>query len=143
MRGTLLWKKDLGVLDAAYYEDPEAQWESGSSPIIHDGIVVVQADVLRGSFLAAFDAATGRSCGATAREDVPDVGHAHRPRRAVAGRRCLSTACSTPAPTTSRPARKSGALSGGGDIPVPTPVAADGLVFITQRARQRGPRSTQ
>src|SRR5262249_18412123 len=38
LKGTLLWKKDLGVLDAGYYEAPDAQWETGSSPIIHDGV---------------------------------------------------------------------------------------------------------
>src|SRR3954471_9618487 len=59
MKGKQLWKKDLGVLDAGYYVAPEAQWETGSSPVIHDGVVVVQADVQRGSFLAAFDASNG------------------------------------------------------------------------------------
>jgi hypothetical protein len=42
MTGRLLWKKDLGLLDSGYYEVPEAQWEFGSSPVIHDGVVVIQ-----------------------------------------------------------------------------------------------------
>src|SRR4051812_30115773 len=71
MKGKQLWKKDLGVLDAGYYVAPEAQWETGSSPVIHDGVVVVQADVQRGSFLAAFDASDGRELWRTSREDVP------------------------------------------------------------------------
>jgi outer membrane protein assembly factor BamB len=45
LKGKLLWQKDLGVLDAGYYEVPEAQWETGSSPILQDGVVVIQADV--------------------------------------------------------------------------------------------------
>ena len=57
MNGKQLWKKDLGVLDAGYFRAPEAQWETGSSPVIHDNVVLVQADVQKGSFLAAFDRA--------------------------------------------------------------------------------------
>ena len=71
MKGTLLWKKDLGVLDAGYYLAPEAQWETGSSPILHDGVVVVQADVQKGSFVAAFDAKDGKELWRKTRDDVP------------------------------------------------------------------------
>src|SRR5215510_13707780 len=56
MKGALLWKKDLGVLDAGFFMVPSAQWETGSSPVLHDGMVIVQADVQKGSFLAMFDA---------------------------------------------------------------------------------------
>lgn len=58
--GRLLWKKDLGVLDAAFFRVPEAQWGFGSSPVIDDGVVYVQADVLKGGFLAAFDVRAGK-----------------------------------------------------------------------------------
>ena len=116
---------------AAYYEVPEAQWETGSSPIIHDGIVVVQADVLTGSFLlATFDAATGKELWRDSRSDVPTWGTPTV--HTVGGRTQLIV----------NGMRHAGAydletgkevwkLSGGGDIPVPTPVASDGLVFIT------------
>ena len=60
LKGTQLWKKDLGVLDAGFYMVPDAQWETGSSPVLHDGMVIVQADVQKGSFLAMFDAKDGR-----------------------------------------------------------------------------------
>src|SRR5262249_27579211 len=30
--GKLLWRRDLGVLDAGGFHDPDAQWEAGSSP---------------------------------------------------------------------------------------------------------------
>lgn len=71
LKGNLLWQKDLGVLDAAFYMVPGAQWETGSSPIIHDGMVIVQADVLKGSFLAMFDAKDGREVWRVSRTDVP------------------------------------------------------------------------
>src|SRR4029079_11711076 len=71
LKGKLLWQKDLGVLDAGFYQVPEAQWETGSSPVLHDGIVVIQADVQKGSFLAAFDASNGRELWRQPRTDVP------------------------------------------------------------------------
>ena len=130
LKGTLLWKKDLGVLDAAYYEVPEAQWETGSSPIIHDGIVVVQADVLTGSFLAAFDAATGRELWRDSRSDVPTWGTPTV--HAVGGATQLIVNGMRHAGAYDlKTGKEIWKLSGGGDIPVPTPVASDGLVFIT------------
>ena len=41
LKGKQLWKKDLGVLDAGWFTDPSAQWETGSSPILHDDVVVI------------------------------------------------------------------------------------------------------
>src|SRR5512134_1448057 len=69
--GRLLWKKDLGVLDAAFFRVAEAQWGFGSSPVVDDGVVYVQADVLTGGFLAAFDLEHGRELWRTPRSDVP------------------------------------------------------------------------
>ena len=59
LNGKLIWKKDLGVLDSGFYMVPTAQWEFSSSPVIHDGVIVIQADVQKESFLAAFDVKTG------------------------------------------------------------------------------------
>src|SRR4029453_64865 len=34
LKGKQLWKKDLAVLDAGWFSDPTAQWETGGSPIL-------------------------------------------------------------------------------------------------------------
>jgi outer membrane protein assembly factor BamB len=130
MNGTQLWSKDLGVLDAGYYMVPDAQWETGSSPILHDGVVVVQADVQKNSFIAAFNAQDGKEIWRIARNDVPtwSTPTIHevngRTQLLVNGMRHVGAYDF-----------KSGEviwkLSGGGDIPVPTPVVSDGLVYIT------------
>ena len=130
LKGKLLWKKDLGVLDAGFYMVPEAQWETGSSPVIHDGIVIVQADVQKGSFLAAFDVRDGKELWRSARSDVPTWGtptiHQVNGQSQVivngmrhAGAYDLKTG------------KEIWKLTGGGDIPVPTPVVSDGLVYLT------------
>ena len=67
--GTLVWKKDVGALDSGWFLDPSYQWGHSSSPIIYQSSVIVQADQSRGSFVAAFDLATGRELWRTARPD--------------------------------------------------------------------------
>src|SRR6185295_16188709 len=58
--GKLLWKKDLGVLNAGWFFDPDYEWGIGSSPIIYKNMVIVQCDIQRHSFLAAFDTESGK-----------------------------------------------------------------------------------
>lgn len=69
LEGTLLWRQDLGPLDAGYYADSTFQWGFGSSPVLYDNLVIVQADVDRDAFLAAYDVATGKLVWKTARND--------------------------------------------------------------------------
>jgi outer membrane protein assembly factor BamB len=130
VKGKLLWKKDLGVLDAGFYMAPEAQWETGSSPIIHDNVVVVQADVQKGSFIAAFDARDGREIWRTTRDDVPtwstptiyEVGG--KSQLAVNGLRHIGG-------YDFKTGKEIWKMKGLGDIPVPTPVVQDGLIYVT------------
>jgi outer membrane protein assembly factor BamB len=130
MKGALLWKKDLGVLDAGFYQVPEAQWETGSSPVLHDGMVIIQADVQKGSFLAMFDAKDGREVWRTPRTDVPtwSTPTIHQ----VNGQaQILVNGMRHVGAYDFRTGKEIWSLSGGGDIPVPTPVVSDGLVYIT------------
>ena len=130
MNGKLLWKKDLGVLDSGFYMAPDAQWEFASSPVLHNGTIVIQADVQKNSFIAAFDAKTGTEKWRTPRADVPtfstptihDVGG--RTQVIVNGWRHTGAYDLATGKEIWR-------LNGGGDIPVPVPVVGHGLVFIT------------
>jgi outer membrane protein assembly factor BamB len=69
MKGTLLWKKEIGALDSGWFLDPSYQWGHSSSPIIYKSSVIVQADQTRDSFIAAFDLETGREQWRAARPD--------------------------------------------------------------------------
>jgi outer membrane protein assembly factor BamB len=138
LKGTPLWKKDLGVLDAGFFMVPAAQWETGSSPIIHDGVVVVQADVQKGSFLAAFDVASGRELWRSTRDDVPtwSTPTVHQVNGnwqiVVNGMRHAGA-------YDFKTGKEVWHLAGGGDIPVPTPVVHDGLVYITNAHGKAAP----
>ena len=128
--GKLLWEKDLGPMDSGYFQVPTAQWGFASSPVIHDGKVIVLCDVQKGSFLAAFDLVDGRELWRTARSDVPTwstptiVTAAGRTQIAVngwhhSGGYDFATG------------RELWKLDGGGDIPVPTPIAVNDLIYFT------------
>jgi outer membrane protein assembly factor BamB len=137
MQGTPLWKKDLGVLDAGYFMVPAAQWETGSSPVIHDGVVIVQADVQKNSFIAAFDARDGRELWRTPRADVPTWGTptVHR----VGGEtQIIVNGWKHIGAYDFKTGKEIWKLTGGGDIPVPTPVVHDGLIYITNAHGQQG-----
>ena len=128
--GKLLWKKDLGPMDSGYFMVPTAQWGFASSPVIHDGKVVVLMDVQKDSFLAVFDLKDGREIWRTPREDVPTWGtptviaSSDRTQIVVNGwKHSGGYDFAT--------GKELWKLTGGGDIPVPTPITAHGFVYLT------------
>ena len=128
--GKLVWKKDLGPMKSGYYVVPSAQWGFSSSPIIHDGKVVVLCDVLGDSFLAEFDLADGHELWRTKRNDVPTWG---TPAVAKAGDRTeiLVNGWHHTGAYDFADGKEIWAWDGGGDIPVPTPIVANGLAYFT------------
>jgi outer membrane protein assembly factor BamB len=128
--GKLVWKKDLGPMDSGFFAVPSAQWGFASSPIIHDGKVIVLCDVQTNSFLAAFDLPTGQELWRTPRADVPTwscpaiVDAAGRKQIVVNGRHHSGGYSFADGKELWR-------LKGGGDIPVPTPIFANGLIYLT------------
>jgi len=129
--GELLWQNDFGQLDAGWFSAPEAQWGFGSSPIIHDGMVIVQCDVQEGSFVGAYDIASGREIWKTARDDYPTWGS---PTIYASPDGLPAIAVNGYKHTGGYDLRSGNPiwwLSGGGDIPVPTPVTSGDLIFFT------------
>ena len=130
VEGKPVWKKSLGRLDAGYYKSPSAQWGFASSPVIEDGRVLVQCDVQTNSFIAAFDLADGRELWRTARLEVPTW---CTPTVTGAGGKkiILINGYKHTGAYDFATGKEIWKLSGGGDIPVPTPIVAHGLAFFT------------
>lgn len=130
MTGKLLWSRDLGLLDSGAFDVPALQWGFGSSPIIHGQRVIVQCDVNNQSFLAVFDVNDGREIWRTPRDEgagwgTPTIYQAEgRTRLAVNGYHHIGG-------YDLETGREVWRIAGGGDVPVPTPVVADGLIYIT------------
>jgi outer membrane protein assembly factor BamB len=86
--------------------------------------------VQKGSFLAAFDAKTGKELWRTARADVPTWG---TPTAHVVGGQAqvVVNGWKHIGAYDFKTGREVWKMTGMGDIPVPTPVAHDGLIYIT------------
>jgi len=69
--GKLLWKRDLSTLDSSFAIDQEYEWGFGNSPLIHEGLVILQCDLSRDSFIAAYDVQTGERVWSTPRDEIP------------------------------------------------------------------------
>jgi outer membrane protein assembly factor BamB len=69
--GKPLWKRDLSTIDSSFAIDQEYEWGFGSSPIVHDGLVILQFDLSHDSFLAAYSLEDGSRVWATPRDEIP------------------------------------------------------------------------
>jgi outer membrane protein assembly factor BamB len=130
MKGDLVWRKDLGPMDSGYFQVKSAQWGFASSPVIHEGKVVVLCDVQTNSFIAAFDLANGKELWRTPRKDVPTWS---TPTVAKVGAEIhiLVNGWHHTGAYDFATGKEIWRLDGGGDIPVPTPVIAHGFAYFT------------
>jgi len=136
--GRLLWKKDFGVLDSGFFTDPSAQWGFAASPIIHDGRVIVQCDVQKNSFLAALDVQTGKEIWRTRREELPTWS---TPTVLVGkqGVQIIVNGYKHIGGYDFQSGKELWKMAGGGDIPIPTPIIADDLIFINSAHGRMSP----
>jgi outer membrane protein assembly factor BamB len=127
--GKELWRADTGVLDSGWFFDATYQWGHASSPIIYKDSVIVQADVQERSYLAAWDLKTGKQLWRTEREGVSSWG---TPSVVSAAGRDQVVANGTKIrgydPATGEVLWTLGPNS---EVTVATPVARDGIVYVT------------
>ena len=132
--GKLLWKRDLGVLNAGWFYDPDYEWGVGSSPIIWKDSVIVQCDIQKNSFIAAFEVATGQPLWRTPREEIPSWstpaiyegnGRAELVTQATNFTRGYD-------PSTGQELWR---LSGNSEIAIPTPIIGQNLIIVTNGYR--------
>lgn len=138
--GERRWHADLGPLDCGPPRYDDLHWGYAASPAVHDGRVVVQVDVEGDSYLAQYDLSSGEEVWRVAREDVdtwctPTVVPAEGERPA----QVLVNGCRHMGAYRFEDGEELWRMSGGGGIPVPTPVVAEGLVYLTSNHRPLEP----
>lgn len=69
--GKPLWKRDLGALDSSFALDVQYEWGFGSSPVLFEDRVILQCDLSRDSFIAAYSLADGSQLWSTPRDEIP------------------------------------------------------------------------
>ena len=134
--GALLWEADLGPLDSGASYDDSYQWGAASSPIIWENLVIVQADQQEGSFIAAFDVASGEEVWRTERElisafSTPTV-HAGPERTEL-----ITNGAGTMFGYDPVTGDELWRMSGSSNNTTPTPVVDGGLIYLTSGYRIR------
>jgi len=132
--GKLLWKKDIGVLDGGWFYDPDYQWGHGSSPIIYKNLVIVQCDIQKDSFIAAYSLKDGKQVWLTSRDEIPSWGtptiHEGKSRAELITNGTKHVRGYDP--LTGKELWK---LAGNSEITTPTPFVAHDLIFVTSGYR--------
>lgn len=135
VNGRFLWKLDLGRLNFGAYDIPTYEWGSASSPIIWNGLVILQCDTQDDSFLLAVDADTGKTVWKTAREEIPSWG-TPTVATTTAGAELITNASNYIRGYDPRTGKELWRLGRSSKITAPTPVFADDLFVV---ASGRGP----
>jgi len=134
--GNSLWEVELGPFDAGASYDGAYQWGSASSPIIWDGLVIVQADQQAGSFIAAFDVDTGEEMWRTPRDLISSFS---TPTIHVGADRVelVTNGAGTIFGYDPSSGEELWRMSGSSLNTTPTPVSQDGLIYVTSGYRTR------
>lgn len=135
VNGKFLWKVDLGRLDLGAYDIPTYEWGPASSPIIWNGLVILQCDTQTDSFLLALDAATGKTVWKTDRDELPSWG---TPTIATTanGPVLVANASNFIRGYDPKTGKELWRLGGSSKITAPTPIFGEGLFVV---ASGRGP----
>lgn len=129
-KGELVWKKELGLMNPGWNRTPGIEWGYSSSPVIFKNKIVLQCDIPKNPFIAVLDLATGNEIWRTSR-----VGEAQTyctpaiyskggvTQIIVNGYMCMGG-------YDFETGKEIWKLSNGGDIPTPTPVIANDLIYL-------------
>ncbi len=129
MNGKLVWQKNFGLLKSVFFAVKSAEWEFASSPVIHNGVLIIQCDVLEDSFVASYDLKTGKELWKTRREEYPgwctptiytNKGNTYV---AVNGYKLR-------AGYDFETGKEVWRMSGGGDIQIPTPITGNDMIYF-------------
>ncbi len=133
--GNFRWKVDLGRLNLGAYDIPTYEWGSASSPLIWNGLVILQCDTQADSFLLALDAETGATVWKSERDELPSWG-TPSVLPTSAGPQLVTNASNYVRGYDPRTGRELWRLGRSSKITAPTPIAADDLIVV---ASGRGP----
>ena len=137
VNGRFLWKVDLGRLDLGAYDIPTYEWGPASSPIIWNGLVILQCDTQDDSFLLALDADTGKTVWKTERDEIPSWG-TPTVAQTSAGPELVTNASNYIRGYDPRTGKELWRLGRSSKITAPTPIfAEDMFVVVSGRGPER------
>lgn len=128
--GTPLWKVDLGRVSVGAAGTAAIEWGPASSPVIWDGLVILQVDTQDDSFLVVRSVETGEQVWKTDRDEIPSwstptvVTHPTGAELVVNGANFVRG-------YDPRHGTERWRVVGGSPLATPTPIDAGGLAIVT------------
>ncbi len=132
--GNLQWKKDLGFLDSGWFFDPDYQWGHGSSPIIYKDMVIVQCDIQKDSYIAAYRLKDGREVWKKMRDEIPSWS-TPTVYEAKSGPELITNATNRILAYDPDNGNELWYIKGNSEIAVPTPLIAHDMIYVTSGYR--------
>lgn len=129
--GNRIWKRDFGRLHSGPYDAVDLQWGFSSSPVIADGKVIVQCDCLNIAFVAVLDLLTGDELLRIDRGDEVATWSTPTIVRTADRTQIVCNGYRQMAGYDLLTGKRFWHLSKGGDVPVPTPLFANDLIYLT------------
>jgi outer membrane protein assembly factor BamB len=138
MNGNLQWQKSFGLLKSVFFMVKSAEWEFASSPIIYNGVLIIQCDVLENSFVAAYDVKTGKQLWKTMRNEYP--GWCTPNIYTNGGKTYVAlNGYKQRAGYDFETGKEIWKMSGGGDIQIPTPIIGNDMIYFNSAHGQSSP----
>jgi outer membrane protein assembly factor BamB len=135
--GTFRWKVDLGRMNVGAYDIPTFEWGPASSPILWNGLAILQVDTHDDSFVIALNAETGETVWKTERDELPSWGTPNIVTTA-SGPELVTNASKLIRGYDARTGKELWRLGGSSKITAPTPVFGEGLIVVASgRAPER------
>lgn len=135
--GKELWRKDLGVINNSWRG---IGWGYSSSPALYGNRIVLLCDDPKNPFVGAFDLSDGKEVWRTSRKGASE-GSWGTPLIHNEGTRTQVVTNGWPYVVSYdlENGKELWRLRGGGDIPIPTPFVADGLIVISNAHGGKAP----
>ena len=138
LNGNLQWQKNFGLLKSVFFMVKTAEWEFASSPIIHNGVLIIQCDVLENSFVAAYDVKTGKELWKTQRDEYP--GWCTPNIYTYAGKTyVVLNGFKHRGGYDFETGNEVWKMSGGGDIQIPTPIVDNDMIYFNSAHGKSSP----
>ncbi len=134
LAGKLRWKRDLGRLGSGWFYDNAYEWGFASSPIIYRDMAIVQCDIGKGSFVAAYHLEDGGEVWRTEREEIPSWG-TPTVIEGPDGAELVTNATKYARGYDPRTGKERWRFGPCSEITVPTPFYAQGLIFVSSGYR--------
>jgi outer membrane protein assembly factor BamB len=129
-KGNLIWQKDMGLINPGWNTTPGIEWGYSSSPIIFKNRIILQCDIPKTPFITALDLSTGNEIWRTPRSTEEQTYCTPAIFTKNGKTQVVVNGYMNMGGYDFETGKSIWKLGNGGDIPTPTPVIANDLIYL-------------